>query len=750
MTRPLPLTALTLLGLATLAPTANAQVPAPPGSGGDRPSVRAVRVPDGSVRLDGRPDEAVWAGVPVAGGFRQVEPEAGAPAALATEVRVAFDGRALYVGAVMRDTVGAAGLRVRDLRRDFDYFDNDHFSVTLDPFGDRRNAVAFQVTPYGTLRDLQVRDGVTANRDWAGVWDARTAVSDSGWTAEIAIPWATLRYPAAGSVGGTQTWGLQLSRNLRRSRELHAWSPWPRAFTPYHLAYAGTLTGVEPPPPGRNLRVQPYALAEAGRVGDGPLGDDAALKVGGDLKWAVTPSTVLDLTVNTDFAQADADQQVVNLSRFSVFFPEKRAFFLEAADVFALGNSQFTPFYSRRIGLDAGRPVGLDAGVRLVSGGAWGRAGALGVRQRSAEGVPAAWFGVGRASLNVGAENRVGGMIVARHDEAAEPGAEGVPDRTNAVAVVDGYARLGRTGAVTAFASTSGTSGEGGEGYAHYVWVRNEADWGYAGFFQDVATAGYEAATGFIFRRDVVLNSPAVTLDLRPEWLPSSVRALAPSAYAYTYHRLSDRAFLQADVTVTPVEVQFQNGATASVSVSPSWQELDAEEAVGFRPLGASVAAGSYRYAQVGAALVSDPSRRLSGALSAATGGYYDGRLTTLSASASAAPSPRLALAVRYELNDAYGLGIDAVDVRSHLVGAEVRAALSPRLQATAFWQYNSLADLASLNARVSWEFAPLSYVYLVVNDARYYVPTARRFADPQAYLPEQQGVFKVSYLRQL
>ncbi|MEM1042207.1 MAG: DUF5916 domain-containing protein [Bacteroidota bacterium] len=385
----------------------------------ERPTARAVRVADGSIRLDGRLDEPAWASVPVAGRFRQVEPDAGAAAGLATEVRVAFDGRALYLGAVLRDTVGTRDLRVRDLRRDFDYFDNDHFSVVLDPFGDRRNAVVFEVSPYGALRDLQARDGVDQNLDWDGVWNARTTRTGAGWVAEIEIPWATLRYPGA---AGAQAWGLQLSRNLRRSRELHAWSPWPRQFTPYHLAYAGTLTGVEPPPPGRNLRVQPYVLGETDRAGDDPLLDDAGAQLGGDLKWAVTPQTVLDLTVNTDFAQADADQQVVNLSRFSVFFPERRAFFLESADVFDVGYSLFTPFYSRRIGLDAGRPVGIDGGARLVSSGSWGQAGALGVRQRSAEGIPAAWFGVGRASLNVGAENRVGGMLVTRHDEALGEG----------------------------------------------------------------------------------------------------------------------------------------------------------------------------------------------------------------------------------------------------------------------------------------------------------------------------------------
>ncbi|MEM1268576.1 MAG: carbohydrate binding family 9 domain-containing protein, partial [Bacteroidota bacterium] len=170
MTRPTLQAVLAVLLTVTCAKPATGQ--STPDTGSERLTVDAVRVPDATIRLDGQLTEDVWASTPVAGSFRQVEPDAGAPAELGTEARIAFDNQALYVSAVMRDSLGAEGLRIRDLRRDFDYFDNDHFSVVLDPFGDLRNAIAFQITPYGALRDLQVRDGVDYNRDWDGVWDA--------------------------------------------------------------------------------------------------------------------------------------------------------------------------------------------------------------------------------------------------------------------------------------------------------------------------------------------------------------------------------------------------------------------------------------------------------------------------------------------------------------------------------------------------------------------------------------------------
>ncbi|MEM6783466.1 MAG: hypothetical protein AAF624_06990 [Bacteroidota bacterium] len=363
---------------------------------------------------------------------------------------------------------------------------------------------------------------------------------------------------------------------------------------------------------------------------------------------------------------------------------------------------------------------------------------ASGFRQRSSNDVPAAWFGVGRASLNVSAEGSLGGMIVARHDEALGSPAGDVTGRTHTVAVLDGYTRIGTTAAATGFVSASSTSGDGGEGYAHYLWLRNEADGGYVGFIQDLATIEYEAANGFICRRDILLNSPAITLDPRPAWLPASVRTLAPSASAFVSHRPSDEVFLQADLTVRPLSIVFQSGALASAAVRPSWQELDADEATFFQPLWAELAPGSYRFVQVSATLSSDPSRRLSGPLNAATGGYFDGRLTTVEVFGSVAPIPNLAFSLSYEFNDARSLGVDAIDVRSHLVGAEARVALSPRLQATAFWQHNSLVDLASLDARLSWEFAPLSFLYLVVNDARYFVSSTDRMAQPAASAAEQ------------
>lgn len=741
-TIPMLLLALALFGAAYPARAQTASPPpAPP------PVVEAVRA-SGPVVVDGRPDEAVWDQAAPASGFTQNEPRHGAPAVFDTRVRLLFDETHLYVSAVLRDTLGRAGVRVPALQRDFNYDASDVFSLILDPFGDERNAFVFQVNPYGAQRDLQVREGITFNIDWDAAWTARAQITSEGWTAEMAIPWATLRYPTP-EEGRAAAWRVNFMRGVRRLGETSGWVPWPRSYSPYHMQFAGELRGLEPPPPRANVQVRPYMLAREERSGgERTLNGLERAKLGGDLKWAISTNTVLDLTFNTDFAQVDADEQVVNLDRYSVFFPERRAFFLESASIFDVGYSRFTPFYSRRIGLEGGRPVPLDAGLRLTRSTPGGQLGALLVRQRATDFAPVSHFGIGRVSRNLGRGGaRLGALLVARHDDAFQDESA----RTNVVATLDGYARLSPTARVTAFASGSTTRGADapGDGFASYLWLRNNADWGYVGLIQDIATKHYEASTGFIFRQDVILNSPAATLDWRPGWRPASVRTFDPGFYAFTYHRPSDGAFLQADLRLRPVSIVFRNSAEVSVNAGPSWQTLDAREAAVFRPLGAELAPGNYRYVRTRLEASSDLSARGVGAVEVETGGFYDGRLTTLAAEVLARLSPHATFSSRYELNAARSLGRAASDMTSHLVGAEARLALNPRVQLSALYQYNTLADLAAWNVRFSYEFRPLSYLYLVFNDARYHVPTARRHAAPNRFDSTQQLIFKLTYLAQ-
>ncbi|GAB5520875.1 MAG: hypothetical protein RhofKO_31260 [Rhodothermales bacterium] len=690
--------------------------------------------------IDGDVTDRAWQDVQPVRGFRQVEPDNGEPAGLATTVWLGFDNRNLYIAAHMADTTGLPGIRVPDLRRDFDWDENDLFAVVLDPFNDARSAISFQVTPRGTLRDLLVTNGNGINSEWDAVWEARTQITDAGWSVEMAIPWATLRYPNTPN----PVWGVNFVRKIRRSSEIHAWQPYPRALNPYYMDFAGTMEGLTPPPPARNLRVQPYLTVNQSRVGSDT---ETTPDIGGELKWAITPNTVLDATINTDFAQADADRQVINLSRFSVFFPERRAFFLENAELFQVGSTlAVLPFFSRRIGLDnAGQPIPIDAGARFVSRTASRSIGGIAMHQQEQGTTPARWFGVGRYLQNVGKQGRIGGLVTLRQDAAL-----GEQDTANnATFTVDGYARPGSFIA-NWLVSKSATDGDGGDGIAAYAWLSNRTTWGYIGHVQSIISDDYNAGVGFVGRRDLIVSSPAVTLDLRPSWRPSFVRNFAPGFTGFVYHEYSTRRFQEASVSVRPINMILQNGAQISPYLRLNWQHLNAAEAAGFRPLGLSISADDYQFTQYGFYLASDLSRKVAAVLDLQTGPYFDGQITTATSFLQLAPSPHLAFRLDYIYNRITDLGPTDASATSHLIIPELRLALNPRMQINAFYQYNTFADQGAWNVRFAWEFSPLSYLYLVFNDSRYFVDDTLRRGNPERFAIQQQAIFKVSYLRQL
>lgn len=291
-----------------------------------RPTLAALRAAS-APRIDGRLDDAVWQTATPVTDFHVVRPDYARESRHTTRVRLLYDEEYLYVAAEMRLPQGRGAIRVRDLRREFDFSENENFSVTIGPLGDRRTAYQFSATPYGAQRDVQAFDGGDKeNENWDALWHVRTEVTDSAWTAEFALPWATMRYAPAGT-----TWDVNFLRNARHALETSAWAPFPRQLSSYRLTFAGAVAGIQPPPARPSVRVRPYTLASSAQLGRATIATRGA--VGGEVIWAPNANSAVDFTVRTDFAQTDADRQVVNLERFSVFFPERRQFFLQNADV---------------------------------------------------------------------------------------------------------------------------------------------------------------------------------------------------------------------------------------------------------------------------------------------------------------------------------------------------------------------------------------------------------------------------------
>jgi hypothetical protein len=629
-----------------------------------RPRLEARRLA-GRLVLDGHLDEPAWRDAPVAAGFRTVEPTEGAPTAFPTAVRVLHDDHALYVGVFCRDALGARGVRVQDLRRKFDDEENDLFGVGLDALHDGRTVAAFQVTPYGAQNELQIFDDAVYNREWEAVWRVRTVRSDSGWTAEIEIPWATLRYRADG-----EPWGVSFWRVARRANEISAWAPWPREFSPYRASYYGRLVGVRPPAPrggpvAGKLRLRPYVLAQrataqeaTGGAPPAPGPDGAQVltepagrraRVGGEVTWTPTPNTAVDLTANTDFAQADVDRQVVNTTRFDVFFPERRQFFLEGASLFDVGPTELPvkPFFSRRVGLDAaGLPVPIQWGARAVRRDASGGDGLLVMRQgagpRPGEDAGATTFALARVSRNLGQSGRLGVLAAGRDAGAGAARFAGtdtarrVARARDAVVAVDGFARVGDAVQLDGMVSAASAAAGGRPGVAAYGSVARATNALSAAADVYLVTRDYDPPTGFVARRDIVRTAANASYDWRPRGRPAAVRNFFPFVGTQLYGGAADRR-LQETFTELWADVVFQNGALVYPQVTHHYQRLTAP----FAPVrGVAVAPGVYQYWRWEAGARTDQSAPYGGSAELSTGGYFDRRLDRLALAGRLAPTP--------------------------------------------------------------------------------------------------------------
>ncbi|QHV98637.1 carbohydrate binding family 9 domain-containing protein [Spirosoma endbachense] len=703
------------------------------------------------LKIDGHLEEAAWKQAKSVRRFIQVDPKQGKAASFDTDVRVLFNRNFLYIAAINQDSSGRKALRVPNFKRDFSAQSHDLFGVSIDGFNDQRNAMAFSTNPYGTQRDWLSFDDFLYDMDWDGLWKVRTSRTDSGWVAEIQIPWQTLRY--ARSADSTQSWGINFSRNRRFSNELSAWSPYPRAFTSTRMAYAGLITGLKPPPPSPNIRVQPYTLIADDRYNGSEVGNrgNTKLKIGGDLKWAINPNTVLDVTLNTDFAQADVDRQVNNLTRFSVLFPERRAFFLENASLFGAGlpgnantgeggSMVIQPFFSRTVGLatlpdGTSAPVPIDAGARLVYRSLNRNYGGMYIRQRGIPGSPATDFAVGRYVENVGKQNRIGGLFTIKnvHDEDSLKGHQ------NGTFALDGFFRLGQSLSYSAMVIGSITSGNSDQGMAAYSQLTYRSNQVVGWLTQSIVTKSFNPEMGFVSRSDVIATTPGFYLVNRAKWLPKWVRNFEPGFFVELYHKASTGYLQEAQYNANPIWLTFQNGGNLGLFVKPTFQRLDDGD---YRPLDLSIASGKYRYVRYQAMFNSDPSKKVSYQFSGETGRYYDGRLNYGRASLILAPIPHAAFTLNAEVNEFKDVGEYSGTIK--LYSIESRLAVNPRLQLISFFQRNTYTDKDVWNIRLAWEFQPLSFLYIVYNHGTY--AGSVRTMDRQQ---EQHIIGKLSYLKQ-
>jgi hypothetical protein len=694
-----------------------------------------------NMKADGLLDEPAWKDAKSIFLNFQVEPFQGKKASFSSEVKVMYNRNFLYVGAILRDTIGRNRFRSPNLKRDYVFQENDLFGIAMDGFLDKRNALVLQSNAYGVQRDLLAFDDRQFDIDWDGLYRVRTQRSDSSWVAEFAIPWQTLRYPKTDGQA-SQDWGINFFRVRRSSNELSVWSPHPRSMSPLRMDYAGRMKGIIPPPPtATNIRFIPYLLEDIRKTEGSEIGNGSnqAFKLGGEVKWAISPTTILDLTFNTDFAQADVDRQVNNISRFSVFFPERRQFFLENASLFStglapisevLGGSMYIqPFFSRTIGLDARvNPIAITAGSRVVYRSEQRNIGGIFMRQGEGDGDPYTNFYVGRYSENVGAQNRIGAIVTSKQSVSKQ----------QSTAALDAFIRFNQKLSFSGMATLTQDSRANQDGVAAYGQFLYTTNTFTTYWTNTYVSENYNPAMGFVSRTNIASNALGFDMNVRKSWMPKWIRSWQPGVYTEFYHSLKTGKLIEQSILSGPLWFNLQNGGILGGYVLASVQNLEDT----FTPVGITIKPGRYEYFRKGFLLASDPSSKYSGSFEYGWGGYYNGFLHTIDAQGRLAPIPFINVGLTWSRNIFENMGVAKENKTVDLVILESRLALSPRLQWIGFYQKNTTDQLNALNMRLAWEYQPLSFVYLVFN-ASDYQGTDKSTQKQQSFLA------KLSFLKQ-
>jgi len=692
------------------------------------------------IKVDGKLLEPIWQKAPVTTDFFRVEPRQGGKYLYKTTVKVLYNDKNLYFGVFCKDSLGKKGARAQDLRRDFQWGQNDIFGIQLDAQNLKQYCVSFQTTPYGNQRDLQNFNDNFTDGSWNALWTVRTHQTDSGYYAEFAIPFKSLRYDPA-TPGQPVSWGITFNRLARRDYEQTLFPDIPQSFSPFRMTYAAKLTGLEVPPPSANIRIEPYALYQYDQETNGNdvgVGNDD-FKMGGEIKWAINPRSVLDLTFNTDFAQADVDRAVNNLERFNIFFPERRQFFLENSGIWAGANAwDIRPFFSRTIGLQGNfnaAPARIDAGTRFTTRTEKYSIGGMYIHQAATANSAPANFMVGRYLRNFGQENYVGIMATHRLDQQSNE--LGLAQSNNTTLTIDGLIRPTDEITVEYMLTSSIDSEIERTGWAGNFGISYNTNQFFASYDFSNISQFYTPDMGFVYQKNVVNHNPGTFYTLRPKKLPK-IRRWDIGAFLDYYHDADDwNSFQQADIYIFPVQLEFTNGSSFEYAIEPNWQNINFD----FEPLNINIEQGRYSYLRHYLVYSTDRSKAFSVIGGVNWGPFYNGTNTIFNGGLRFAPVPHIAITAEYEFNGLRNLGERLEDLNTHISTLGARLALNPRIQLSAFYQYNSFDQQGRWNIRSSWEYRPLSFIYLVFNNTR-----NNAFENP---LITQQFIGKVTYLRQ-
>ncbi len=708
-----------------------------------RREVAAYRLADDDeFRLDGRVDEAFWGQIQPATGFRMQEPREGAEASEKTEVRIAYDSNNLYIAAILYDS-DTSQIKAFMKRRDQRMVSDDRFTWILDTFDNQRTAYFMEVNPNGMRTDALVSSGQgnNVNINWDGVWDARTSIGDFGWSAEIKIPFRSLNFDPE-----SDTWGINFQRVIRRKNETVLWTGYRRNQGIFRPQDAGSLKGLTGLSQGLGLEVVPYGILE--RSNDHLTeGSDVSVSpdAGADVSYSITPSLKASLTINTDFAETEVDQRLINLTRFPLQFPEQRDFFLEGSSIYDFAPaSRVDPFFSRRIGLsdETGEPIPITLGARLLGNYGNYDIALLHVRTAETEDINREDFTMARVRRNIGDESTVGVIYTRRSTRDGDKLDVPLRDRHTLGADLEwSTSRLAGDKNLqfqaffvfhnSAFPSDDTTN----------VWDRSSRGirlnfpnqpWSAHISYREFGDS-YDPAVGFNRRNAFRRVNPRI--GFTPQFENSDL--IQEVEWSIWFEHLTDLDFklMTQQLRFSLFEVRFMSGDEIELDVSREFERLtDPFDIKGDASI--IIPAGDFTNWLIGARARTSSFRKVSAEFEFETGGFWSGTRTEYQVQATLRPLAGIELAPEYIHTD---VNLAEGNFSTDLFRFEGTLDLTTSLFFSALIQYDNVSELLGVNNRLRWIITPGTDLYLVYNHN--WVQENSRFTTRQ-----NTGTIKASY----
>ena len=705
--------------------------------GEDKPEVGAVRI-EAEPEFDGVVDQEFWDFIQPATNFIQQNPDEGAPSTERTEVRIAYDDANLYFGIICFDREPDQ-IVVTQNRRDGALDDTDSIQLLIDTYNDGQNAFIFGTSPTGVEFDAQVtkagqtrgggggparaggaggggaqRGGANAfNLNWDAVWKVRSQVTQRGWESEVIIPFRTLRFQA----GTDQTWGLNIQRNIRRRNELSFWSPVSRAFLFTQIELAGQLGGLETKT-HRNLKLLPYMIGGVSQNFRLPENrTDRERDAGLDLKYSLTPGRTLDATFNTDFAQVEVDDVQINLTRFDLFFPEKRPFFLENSGFFEFGTPQEVEiFFSRRIGIDENRQqVPIDAGARVSGKVGNYQVGFLNMQTRDVEGrSPANNYAVARVSRELPNRSSIGVIGVNRQTMG-----DGLDTREyNRTFGADANIGVGKYGNWSNYIAGTRTPGLEGSSHAasslfEYDDAVHQLSLGYTEVGEN-----FNPEVGFV--RRVRFRKPRAFYRYTHYLENSPIRSIEPHALIQNWYTLTTGE-KESGFEHYHIDSRWQNGARLGIAYNRNFERLDVPFTVfpGF-----DIPVGRYQFDETIANFQSDPSATWFGGGNYAIGNFYDGKIKSLSLNGGVRKGQNLTWTVSWSRNY---IDLPRGEFNTDLASLRFNWSFTSKSFLQTLSQYSNRTNQITHNIRLGLLSTSSTGLFVVYNTGT----TTRDFLDP-------------------